>query len=151
MMQREPIIRNVLLVFVGAVVLYAVSFGVIEHLRTRKGGWQVTFSTDAQGTPKLDVAQPWLGLSNITLSFPDQHLALSNLIQRVIFDQPITNVPFGSVKYLDTTFLPGAIVFDLFGHEVQLTPRVLILDRRDRPWQNGSDVEVRSKKGLKHP
>src|SRR5579862_8255290 len=146
MMQREPIIRNVLLVFAAAVVLYAVSFGTIEHLRTRKGGWQVTFRTDARGTPELGIAQPWLGLSNITLSFPGQHLAVSNSIQRVTFDQPITNVPFGTVKYLDTTFLPGAIVFELFGHEVQLTPRRLILDRRERPWQNGTEVELRSKK-----
>jgi hypothetical protein len=135
-MESEHTFRNILLVFLAAVMLYVVAFTSIEHLRTRKGGWHVTFLTDATGEPKLIVNQPRLGLSNISLDFPSQKVAMSNLNETVVFDRPITNVPFGIVAYLDTTFLPGAILLRVFDHEIQLTPRLLIVDDHKMIWQN---------------
>jgi hypothetical protein len=40
---------------------------------------------------------------------------------------------------MDTTFLPGTVTFQIFGHEIELLPRVLIIDHQERPWlANGS-------------
>ena len=139
-MKRERLIQHLLIAFGAALVVYGVAFGVIEFLRTRKGGWQVTFQTDAAGVPEVRVSQPWLRITNVSFQFPEGQTALTNLQRTIVFDQPITNVPFGQVVYLDTTFLPGAIVFDLFGHEVQLLPRVLLVDRQETPWQSGRTV-----------
>jgi len=141
-MAREKIARHILLAFAFALALYFVSFGIIEHLRTYKGGWQVNFRTDSSGHPSLTVSQPKLRIANVRFNFPNHPMAETNLQNTLVFDQPITNVPFGKVIYLDTTFLPGAIVFELFNHQIQLLPRVLILDRREVPWQSGQNFEL---------
>ena len=94
----------------------------------------------------MQVNQPYLRISNVTAVFPDQRIMLSNMPVTVVFSQPITNVPFGHVIYLDTTFLPGSVVFGLFGHEIQLLPRVLIVDRKELPWRPGMVLNLPSPK-----
>src|SRR5690349_7195196 len=115
---RDSLAKHVLIALAAAVVIYLVAFYTVEHLRTRKGGWHVAFATDAGGSPHMVVEQPWLGISNVSFGFPNQRIASSNLASVLVFDQPITNVPFGKLVYFDTTFLPGSLVFDLFGHEI---------------------------------
>ncbi len=134
--------RHCLIGFVLAALIYVVAFSWIQHLRTRRGAWEVRFTTDAAGHPAVSIAEPNLGISNITFIFPGQQLASSNAAHRVVFEQPITNIPFGRVVYLDTTFLPGSLVFDWFGHQVQLLPRVLMIDGREVPWQSGKAFEL---------
>jgi hypothetical protein len=142
-MKRDHLPKLLAVGFGIAVLIYVVAFSWIEHLRTRKGGWQVWFSSDAAGVPTLSVSQPRLGLSNVALVFPDEHVPVSNLASSVVFDQPVTNLPFGRIVYLDTTFLPGSIVFNLFGHEVQLLPRVLLVDKQETPWRSGQILKLK--------
>jgi hypothetical protein len=54
----------------------------------------------------------------------------------VAFDIPEKPVPFGSVKFEDLTYLPGTVTLDLFGHEIELIPRTLFINREERPWQS---------------
>ena len=133
---RGGILTHVAAAFLVAAIFYAVAYHGVEYLRQRKGGWEVTFRTEADGAPQVRIMQPHLGISNVVVTFPDQRLPQTNLNIRLVFDRPLTNVPFGRVVYLDTTFLPGAVVFDLFGHEIQLLPRVLMIDRQEYPWRN---------------
>jgi hypothetical protein len=42
--------------------------------------------------------------------------------------------------FQDTTFLPGTVVIQTFGHEIQLLPRVLTLDRAEHPWRPGEVI-----------
>lgn len=142
---REGIARQFLIVFAAAVLLYALTYYTVEHLRTRKGGWQITFQTDQKGVPAVLVTQPWLGITNVGLEFPGARVPQTNLLSQLIFDRPITNIPFGRVIYFDTTFLPGAVVFELFGNEVQLLPRVLILNRKESPWRSETTHRLDSK------
>lgn len=144
-MKRDSLARLIAVAFVLAAVVYAGAFYGIEYLRARKGGWLVTFQSDVEGSPALVISQPKIGISTVTLTFPGQRIPATNLARTIVFDQPITNVPFGRVVYLDTTFLPGSVVFDLFGHEVQLRPRVLMVDRRETPWRSGATVEIAPK------
>jgi len=141
-MPRERLLKAVGLVFLGAVLLYLLAFYGIEYARNRKGGWQVTFQSDNAGVPQLLIAQPVLGIRDVHVVFPEQRLTRQNLEECVRFDEPLTAVPFGKVIYLDTTFLPGSIVLELFGHEVQLLPRTLIVDRKETPWKSGMTLRL---------
>jgi hypothetical protein len=144
-MKREHIGRHFAVAFLLALLLYGVTYWFIEHLRTRKGGWQVTFCADSNGVPSVNVAQPALGISNVRFTFPSERIGQSNVTNVIMFDQPHTNVPFGHVVYFDTTFLPGVLVFGLFGHEIQLMPRVLTIDRQEIPWKLGLELQLGKK------
>ena len=142
--RNESLLKHLAIAFGLAILIYLGAFYLLEHSRTRKGGWQVTFQTDADGHPTLWFAQPHLGISNVSVSFPGGQVGPSNLLSVVVFDRPITNVPFGRVIYVDTTFQPGSVVFGLFGHEIQLLPRVLMLDKREIPWLSGTPYSLLS-------
>ena len=142
-MRSQKLIWHILIALTLTVILYVVTYQWIEYLRTRKGGWTVTFKTDQLGHPSIWVDQPKLRVAQVSFYFPDQRLSQTNLQSTLLFDQPQTNVPFGKVVYFDTTFLPGAIVLDAFHHQIQLLPRVLILDGKEVPWQNGQSFKLR--------
>ncbi len=118
-----------------ALVLYGASYSFIEHMRQRKGGWQVTFASDTAGQPQVTVTQPTLEITNVQFRFFGERIFATNFHKTIVFDGPITNVPFGQVIFLDTTFLPGTVTFDFFGHELELLPRILIINKREVPWQ----------------
>lgn len=144
-MNPKGTLRQFLIAFIIAAVSYAVLYTVIEKLRLRKGPWQVTFG-EADGAPKIIIDQPWLGISNVTLVFegqsPDRHPLQRppfrfSEARMVPFD-----VPYGRVIFLDTTFLPGTVTMQLFGHEIELLPRVLVLDQSEHPWLPGKVIHV---------
>ncbi len=50
-------------------------------------------------------------------------------------------VPFGTCVFMDTTFLPGTVSFtNIFGHDIELLPRVLIIDRQEHAWKSGERI-----------
>jgi hypothetical protein len=136
-MKREGALRQFLIAFIIAVVAYGVLYTVIENKRNRKGPWLVTFG-QVKGAPAIFINQPQVGITNVTLIFEGQTAAGSPapppvnfaLARIVPFD-----VPYGKVIFLDTTFLPGTVTMQLFGHEIELLPRVLILDHSKHPWR----------------
>ena len=133
-----------MLVFAVALVGYAGVYGWIEHRRVAKGPWIVTFASKS-GVPALTVNQATLGITNLQIVFASTH-APANATQTLAFSQarpwPYT-VPFGQCVFMDTTFLPGTIALELFGHEIQLLPRVLTIDKVERPWRSGETIELR--------
>jgi hypothetical protein len=45
---------------------------------------------------------------------------------------------------MDTTFLPGTVSFtNIFGHDIELLPRVLIIDRQEHSWKTGERIVLR--------
>jgi hypothetical protein len=34
------------------------------------------------------------------------------------------------------------VTFDLFGHEIELLPRALIVNKRSIPWQSGATIDL---------
>lgn len=132
-------IRHFILAFVLALVCYVVFYHAIEHRRVRKGPWQVTFTTNAAGAPALVINQHKLAITNVWIIFPDQPDPAPNTLGSLVFAQPQPvpyPVPFGKCVFMDTTFLPGTVTFELYGHEIQLLPRVLTIDRQEHPWQS---------------
>jgi hypothetical protein len=142
--QRDPFWKQALLVFLACVVFYVVGFALVQWWRDRRGPWEVTFRVDDQGTPGVEIAQPRLGIGGVSIRFRGtNHAALAEAVT-VRFDEPTKgdSIPFGRVKFLDTTFLPGTATFDLFGHEVELLPRTLIVDKQERGWRAGDQLEL---------
>jgi hypothetical protein len=119
-----------------AIVVYVVFYYGIEHRRTKNGPWRVTFTNDVSGHPVLLVEQPTLAITNLQISFIDETNRNSqsnawNFAQ----PQPVPyEVPFGKCLFMDTTFLPGTLAFDLLGHQIQLIPRVLTIDGKELTW-----------------
>ena len=140
-MRSEGAIKHFAFAFAIAVVLYIVSFGWIQHRRVFKGPWEITFASDAAGHPSLAIAEPVLKISQ-NVAFPGQKIAPTNLARVQRFDEAVTNLPFGEMIFQDPTFLPGTVTMRLFGHEIELLPRVLIVDKKEIPWRAGQTVEV---------
>jgi hypothetical protein len=130
--------KSVALTFVGALIFYALAWSWMNKWHTGKGPWEVNFSTNSAGVPQLAIAQPSLGLSNITVLFEGEMLAASNRTGFVAFDKPKTPMPFGRVIYDDLMSQPGSVAVDCFGHVVELIPRALILNTVSNGWRNDS-------------
>jgi len=128
--------------FAAVLLFYLGAFYGCEHMRARKGPWEVQFNTDATGRPSIVVYQPRLAISAVEILFHDEQVSTMNLSERVAFNKPLKPTPFGKVIYEDLTFLPGVVTFDLFGHEIELLPRVLIVNKKEVPWVSDFVVEL---------
>ena len=140
-MKSDGLLKHVLIVFTAAVVFYIACFSWIEHRREFKGPWEITFQINGSNAPSLLIAEPALKISG-KISFPKEKIAATNLPQTIRFDQPITNVPFGQMVYQDPTFLPGAVTLNLFRHEIEFLPRVLVIDKKEYPWQTAGAISI---------
>ncbi len=127
--------------FVGVTVAYLALFNLIEHRRHVKGPWEVTF-TQESGVPCLVIRQRTLGISGCKLRFPGGSVTNLELPQTVIFDFPGKKAPFGRIPFSDLTFLPGTVTIDLFGHTIEMIPRVLGIDGTEHPWVSDSTVDL---------
>ena len=145
-------LRPFIIAFLIALVLYAVAYNGIEHLRTRKGPWQVDFAGSQTGAAALIINQPALGLSNVVIAFPSQPAAKTRSLFFYSQPQPVPfDVPYGQCLFMDTTFQPGTLVFNLFGHEIQLIPRFLAIDKKEYPWKSDSTMVVTNVGILEYP
>jgi len=136
----DSVFKHVMAALGIAVVLYAVAFGWIQHRRTFKGPWEVTFESDAGGHPAIVIRQPKLAIAQ-TLVFSGETVA-PNLEVMERFSEATNQTPFGKVLFQDPTFLPGTLTMELFGHEVEALPRVLIVDKKEFAWTPNGRVEV---------
>lgn len=134
--------RTLIAFFALVLALYLASFHGVEYLRHRKGPWSVRFDRTADGTPFAEIFQPRLGITGVRLVFPGE--TFTNSVETLAFalPEPSRTVPFGRVIYEDLTFLPGVVTFDFFGHEIELVPRMLVVNRKAIPWRSGAEIEV---------
>ena len=136
-MKSDLPLKQMLMIAVAAIIAYFAVFAFIENRRTRQGPWSVTFAADGSSVPTLTVNQPNLKISNFRISFPGQSIPMTNSVLKFEPPKPVPfDLPFGKCIFEDTTFQPGTVVMELFGHEVQLLPRVLTVDKKEIPWQS---------------
>lgn len=128
--------KSVVLTFIVAVVFYVLAYSWMSKRQTGKGPWQVSFTTNSSGVPAVTIAQPVLGISNVTIQFAGEQLTASNGTGVVHFAKPKQPTPFGRVAYDDLMFQPGAVALDCFGHVVELVPSVLGLNGVRFGWTN---------------
>jgi hypothetical protein len=133
--------KQTLVLFAAVLLAYLFVFYGIEWVRHRKGPWQVEFTaTLEEGHPILIITQAFQGVFTI-LEFPDEKVKVG--CETVTFDRPKkAKPPFGKVIYEDLTILPGVVTFDLFGHEVELLPRALIVNKKEFHWRETGALQV---------
>ena len=146
-MKSDGLFKQVIAVFVVALAVYIVAYRAIEDRRTRNGPWQVAFTNDAAGTPTLLINQPKLAITNVFIVFSGAtNPATTNVSTALALAQPRTvpfDVPFGKCIFMDVTSLPGTMVFEIFGHEIQLLPRVLTIDKAEQPWRSDTQLTLK--------
>ena len=132
-------------VFLVTLFAYVTAFTWIEHTRVRQGPWLLTFTTETN-TPALVINQPFFHLTNIKILFPGA--TATNAIETIPFagvHRVPFDLPFGECIFLDTLSLPGTVTMKIFGHEIQLLPRVLTIDRKEQPWQPDAVISLPGK------
>jgi hypothetical protein len=140
---RGDNMRQILAVsFVLALVMYVGCFWWIQHERSVKGPWVIVFAADAQGSPSLQISQVKLRISE-KLIFPDDRITRTNFSERIVFSEAMTNLPFGEMLLQDELYLPGSVTLRVAGHQIEILPRVLILDKKESPWQMGHEIALR--------
>jgi hypothetical protein len=141
-MRSDGLLKHLAISLVIAVVFYVSVYGWIEHRRTFRGPWVAEFRADAAGVPSLLISQTNLHIAE-TITFPGQTVRPGNFSRAIVFDQAPPDLPFGQLIYQDPTSLPGTVTMRLFGHAVELLPRVLTVDKKEYPWQTGAVIQVR--------
>jgi hypothetical protein len=76
------------------------------------------------------------------LIFPDDKVERTNLTQRMVFSEATTNLPFGEMLLQDALYLPGTVTMRICGHQVEVLPRALIIDKKEHAWQTGDQVII---------
>lgn len=130
---KDSFLRIAALAAAIAVVFYLVFFNWMQHRRAGKGPWEITFITDSNGTPSLAINQTKMQLSH-RIIFDNAKLPQTNMQQKVIFEEAVQDIPFGKMLFQDPTFLPGNVTMEQFGHQIQLLPRVLKIDKKEHAW-----------------
>jgi hypothetical protein len=141
-MHLDGLFKHLAICLVIAVVFYVAAFGWIQHRRTARGPWVADFRADAAGTPALLISQTNLNISE-TIVFPGQTVLPANVSRTIVFGQTPPALPFGELIFQDPTFLPGTVTMRLFGHVVELLPRILTVDKKEYPWQSGAVIQLR--------
>jgi len=123
--------------FVLALILYVVGFTWIESRRVKSGPWNVTFQNTA-GELELVIQQDSLAIRDVRIQFTNAPLStnLTETIQFTAGRKVPFDIPFGRCVFLDPLFLPGKAVLEIAGHEIQIMPRVLVLDGVERDWNS---------------
>jgi hypothetical protein len=138
--RKLNVLWHFLAAFLLAAIVYSVVFFVDYQLRTRRGPWEVTFTVQPGDTPRLTINQSALGLNNVHIEFPGE--TADTVQETVRFHSPEQPVPLGRVLYEDLTYLPGVVTLELFGHEIELLPRVLYLNRQAQPWRTNTTISL---------
>jgi hypothetical protein len=123
-----------------AVAIYTGGFWLDQTLRTRRGPWTVEFGSAGGGAPALRIDQPALGIREVRVVFVGETAAPTSAVVR--FDAPERPVPWGRVKYEDLTYLPGVVTLELFGHELELLPRTLYVNRQPVGWISRTNLTL---------
>jgi hypothetical protein len=144
-MKSDGPMKHFILAFLLALICYAFFYHAIEHRRTRKGPWAITFTNDFSGNPTLVINEPELAITNAQITFTNQRVATPFSSATLVFSEPRPvpyDVPFGNCVFMDTTFLPGTVTLHVFSHEVEVRPRDLVIDRQEHPWLSGSTITL---------
>lgn len=138
---------HLLVAFGLALGIYLAAFSCDHRVRTRKGPWEVEFFATTNGEPAIRVNQAALAIANVQVTFAGERM--TNPPATIVFARPgPKQLPFGTLKFEDLTYLPGSVTFDFYGHEVELLPRTLYLNKQEHAWQPGAAFRLKPEEKL---
>ena len=151
-----PLLRRSLKLFLILASIYGLLFLLDSRIRKRKGPWSVKFEKLSGNELVLTIDHPALGVRTNVLRFYGQALTqYTNLSNTITFTTPDQKLPFGELVFTDLTFLPGVVTMQIEGHEIELLPRTLLINRKETPWNSFHSVELkeedRPRVGLARP
>ena len=127
----------------GLILLcYVLIYGCDRHLRLRNGPWDLHFSREDNGTPRLIINQAALGITNVILRLEGEVVQMEPTLVRFEGSEAV-KIPYGKVRTFYRSYLPGMIRLDLFGHDVEIRQRTLILNFNEREWQSGEVISLK--------
>lgn len=141
---KEKKFRIFLIPLIAALTVYFAGFYGVEYWRHRKGPWVVEF-VSTNRTPAIVVSQPVLGITGVTIMLAEETVSNDFTNSTLTFVEPREvpfAVPHGRVVFLDMTFLPGTVTFDLRGHAIELIPRALQVNGREYAWEKGLTITL---------
>src|ERR1700757_2948615 len=97
-MKSDSLFRHIIVPFGIAIVVYIVFYTAIEHRRTAKGPWRVTFASNGNHQAVLTIDQPALGITNAGILIEDSASVPDTSSEVLTFAQPKPvpyDVPFG--------------------------------------------------------
>jgi hypothetical protein len=144
-MKAEGLAKQFLLAFLVVLAGYFIIYQAIEHRRTRQGPWRVTFTANAASAPLILIDHTRLAITNVQIVFADQARPAESAPVTLLFGEPKPvpyAVPLGQCVFMDTTFLPGTVTLQLFGHEIELLPRVITIDHQEHPWRSDTTITL---------
>ncbi len=136
MKSRLPTPVALVLSFILAAGFYWLAYSWLSRRQTGKGPWEVEFTTNRLGEPRLVIAQTALGIKGVVVDFPGETFPSTNPPQTVLFAKPRQSTPFGRVVYDDLMFQPGDVALDCFGHVVEMVPMALGINAVAYKWTN---------------
>jgi hypothetical protein len=139
-MKSRNFLIEMAILFAATCIIYLLVFLVFEKRRNTHGGWEILFEASPGNPALVSISQPHLGISNVNLKFDVPHTISNVVSEKVIFNSPHLTTPFGKVIVLDTRYLPGTIVLNLFSNEVQVLPRILTINDIEYPWVSGTNL-----------
>lgn len=131
----------VVYLFLATLVTYVLLWKGMDHLRNHNGPWIVHFASTPDNKATLTINNHKKGVTNavITISgIPETPLTDTT----VEFDDVSKEVPFGKFIYHDLMFLPGVVALHVHGHEIQLVPRTLFINKEEVPWSPAPNIEL---------
>jgi hypothetical protein len=131
---KDNILKHAAFAFLIALLGYVLFYSCDARLRTRKGPWRVSFEASTNGEPLLIIDEPALNIHTQVLLAGEKATNTPGVVE--FKDPRFLQVPFGRVRFHDLTYLPGTVTLDVYGHEVELLPRTLVLNTKEVGWTN---------------
>jgi len=123
-----------------AVAAYVFLFSLDQYLQHRSGPWTVVFQASPGGEPSLSISHQRKGIEEVTILFSG---VTNDPVSTVVeFRKPTVSIPFGRLKHTDLTYLPGTVTLEVFGHEIELLPRTLYINRQEKEWRSGDVIRL---------
>ena len=140
--ESEGILKRFGFAFGLVLLCYVLIYGCDRHLRFKNGPWELHFSRESDSTPRLVINQAALGITNVTLRLEGEIVRLDPILVQ-FQDSEAVKIPYGKVLGFYRSYFPGMIRLDLFGHEVEIRQRALILNFDEREWQSGEVISLK--------
>lgn len=144
-MNSDRLSRHLLIAFLLSLALYVAGYWFIEGRRVVDTPWVVEFQTGREGHAEIEVRQDSLGRGPVRIRIVSTNVGPAGAPQAVVFNTPKPvpfPVPLGQCIFQDTTFLPGTVVLEISGVQIQMLPRALTIGTNEFSWTTNGLIVV---------